>query len=328
MKKALFTATFIIIINAIGLITPTHAAEPDRRFPPLRETPQGSYQDLAEQLGTIADRITEKFDMGSKAVMLPEMPARQQGGLGTCVSFAAGACYELAHPSMVSVAEFTVFAETSKGDGIEGMNLGTALQIAHEYGFVSEEQLPYETYLGYVPKFNAGRAPNLDRMVCYPKLYDKTMGEMGSKITFEHREKIKLGRLGGIYRIHHMPWNTAGTGDANIELAKLALYGALFGEHMPVAAVLPIFASCWTARDGQITMPQQGMKSSGYHAVVLTGFDSRKQAFRVRNSWGPNWGDKGYAWVPYEYIRIYAAELIAVGAADGESGGCGCCIIS
>ncbi|MDR2732640.1 MAG: C1 family peptidase [Fibromonadaceae bacterium] len=39
-----------------------------------------------------------------------------------------------------------------------------------------------------------------------------------------------------------------------------------------------------------------------YHAMVLSGYDDSKQAFRVRNSWGENWGDKGSIWVDYDFF--------------------------
>jgi len=41
---------------------------------------------------------------------------------------------------------------------------------------------------------------------------------------------------------------------------------------------------------------------SGGHAMVLVGYDDSKSAFRVRNSWGTNWGDKGSIWVDYDFF--------------------------
>lgn len=39
------------------------------------------------------------------------------------------------------------------------------------------------------------------------------------------------------------------------------------------------------------------------HAMVVVGYDDARQAFRVLNSYGPEWGDGGYAWVSYEHYR-------------------------
>ena len=39
------------------------------------------------------------------------------------------------------------------------------------------------------------------------------------------------------------------------------------------------------------------------HAVVIVGYDESKEAFRVFNSWGPEWGERGYAWIGYEAAR-------------------------
>jgi len=41
------------------------------------------------------------------------------------------------------------------------------------------------------------------------------------------------------------------------------------------------------------------------HAMVLVGYDDSKGtngAFRVRNSWGTDWGDKGSIWVDYDFF--------------------------
>lgn len=40
--------------------------------------------------------------------------------------------------------------------------------------------------------------------------------------------------------------------------------------------------------------------SLGGHAVSLVGYDDVKQAFLIRNSWGVEWGDKGFVYISYE----------------------------
>ena len=49
------------------------------------------------------------------------------------------------------------------------------------------------------------------------------------------------------------------------------------------------------------TYKNPGMQHA-YHAMVLTGYDDSKKAFRVRNSWGKSWGDNGCIWVDYDFF--------------------------
>lgn len=41
----------------------------------------------------------------------------------------------------------------------------------------------------------------------------------------------------------------------------------------------------------------------GGHAVCLVGFNDAHGWFIARNSWGPNWGDHGYFYMPYQVIQ-------------------------
>jgi hypothetical protein len=52
--------------------------------------------------------------------------------------------------------------------------------------------------------------------------------------------------------------------------------------------------------DGVIT---EDRDLGGSHAMVVVGFDDDRQAFRILNSWGRNWGDGGYGWFGYDFWK-------------------------
>jgi cathepsin L len=35
------------------------------------------------------------------------------------------------------------------------------------------------------------------------------------------------------------------------------------------------------------------------HSIQIVGWDDNRQAWRIKNSWGTDWGEAGYAWVKY-----------------------------
>ena len=60
--------------------------------------------------------------------------------------------------------------------------------------------------------------------------------------------------------------------------------------------------------------PPPDDKVQGWHLMTLAGYDERRQAFRLINSWGTGWGDHGYAWIGYDLLksRVRSAHVLDV----------------
>lgn len=54
---------------------------------------------------------------------------------------------------------------------------------------------------------------------------------------------------------------------------------------------------------GVMPMPTKSESMLGGHAVMAVGYDDAKKVLIVRNSWGSEWGDKGYFYMPYAYVQ-------------------------
>jgi C1A family cysteine protease len=68
-------------------------------------------------------------------------------------------------------------------------------------------------------------------------------------------------------------------------------------------SVYESFESAAVAASGTVPMPDAQRESQlGGHAVLAVGYDEPSQRFIVRNSWGAQWGDKGYFTFPYAYM--------------------------
>ncbi len=71
---------------------------------------------------------------------------------------------------------------------------------------------------------------------------------------------------------------------------------------------------------GEIPFPSTRDRMEGGHAVVAVGYDDKREirnkyadtptvgALLIRNSWGKDWGEAGYGWLPYEYVKKGLAE--------------------
>lgn len=71
----------------------------------------------------------------------------------------------------------------------------------------------------------------------------------------------------------------------------------------PVLVCIPVYMHFYDAdrKTGIIPAPKNlNDKIDGYHAIVICGWDEQK-GWRIRNSWGTDWGQNGYAWLDFEY---------------------------
>jgi C1A family cysteine protease len=89
-------------------------------------------------------------------------------------------------------------------------------------------------------------------------------------------------------------------------------------DGFPINVGFTVFASFESdivAQTGVVPIPQSNEEILGGHAVVVVGYFDNGHVpapgnpthpsggyFQVRNSWGPQWGDAGYFYLPYGYL--------------------------
>ena len=55
----------------------------------------------------------------------------------------------------------------------------------------------------------------------------------------------------------------------------------------------------------------------GGHAITLVGYDDSTQAFKYQNSWGVEWGDKGFGYIDYRYFsKVCRSAFVMVDLID------------
>jgi hypothetical protein len=80
---------------------------------------------------------------------------------------------------------------------------------------------------------------------------------------------------------------------------------------------------------GYVTFAGPGEAAGGGHCVLATGFVDNARLpsgvapgagggyLIVKNSWGRGWGDQGYAYLPYEWVKTWSTCMVAVTEVSG-----------
>lgn len=56
-------------------------------------------------------------------------------------------------------------------------------------------------------------------------------------------------------------------------------------------------------RNGYVKYPNNPYNYLGGHAICIVAYDKKKKLFKFKNSWGTNWGNRGYGLLSYDYLR-------------------------
>lgn len=90
----------------------------------------------------------------------------------------------------------------------------------------------------------------------------------------------------------------------DVDAIKLAL---VLGK--PVILGIKVFDDFMRGgKCGLISLPSTNERYYGGHAVLVVGFDDEKKILDIQNSWGRYWGDWGYCYLPYDYLKNYLID--------------------
>lgn len=79
----------------------------------------------------------------------------------------------------------------------------------------------------------------------------------------------------------------------------------VLNNNSPVVFGMEIYDSFMNLNESTstVSLPSRKESSIGGHAMCMVGYDLTNRLFLAKNSFGSNWGDKGYCWIPFDYIK-------------------------
>jgi len=207
-------------------------------------------------------------------------PVENQGSLGSCTANAASGVLEYYENRAFGVYlnASRLFTYKTTRDllgwvGDTGAYLRTTMASMSLFGVCLEKYCPYD-----IPKFDVE-----------PSAFQYSIAQNYQALSYYRLDPPGINRAALL---------------ASIKRHLVAGIPSMFG--------FTCYSSLWSARDGKIPFPQPKERVVGGHAVVAIGYDDdmkivngtvkTKGALKIRNSWGTEWGEHGYGYLPYEYV--------------------------
>lgn len=207
-------------------------------------------------------------------------PAKSQGAVGSCSTFAAVAMYEVAMnrtaepgSAPTDMSERFVFyhSNVEKGRPEGGSNFYEQLEVLGKYGTCHESQCPYSgNNLTEPPSEEATQEALNHRVLVAKQIPLRTKGPKTECLKENHR-----------------------------------LFTSALSEGYPVGISLKVYNSLETIASPYVNVPDENdilSGGEGGHAMVLAGYSEAENCYIVKNSWGSDYGDNGYIYVSAAYI--------------------------
>jgi hypothetical protein len=275
-----------------------------------------------------------------------QSPVRNQEGRGTCTAFAIATILETlpGFPTDVSEqhiyawAKLRYFKEMPK-TYMEGGSLAFYQELLRKQGAVPEFKYPYVSS-SPIFKEDDDNWTKLEKDIAesFYKLFDfqrfsykvqtrYLQDEEAQDIAFI-KELLDKGKkaVAVCYRINGIHWSQKNSPQNNTispwDVLQVKQNGKLLSDFDRLVSFSD-WIKLFYEEKVELIFKNPDLKIDGGHAVAIVGYG--KEGFLIKNSWGPDWGDKGYAWISYDYHRLFARELLfvtdyeAAGRKDDES---------
>lgn len=225
--------------------------------------------------------LPEKVDLRSDC-----SPVGNQGNFGSCTSFATikGLQEYLLKKQGKFVAQAPAYLwyQAKRQTGSKGQDSGVptefAVKMLDAYGSVPESDFPY---------LDAAKQQD-------EKAREEFLNRTPSS---DLTKEGKTNRLIHGYKI----------------VTKMSAIRKSLSEGMPVVVAMRVYSSMGkVGSDGLLPMPSDKDEFQGGHAVLAVGYDNAKKVLIIRNSWGSQWADGGYFYMPYEYVKQGHVRLAVV----------------
>jgi C1A family cysteine protease len=212
---------------------------------------------------SVIKKLPTKVDLRKKCP-----PVYDQGELGSCTANAIGAAFEFELMKQNKAKDFTpsrLFIYYNERVIEHTVNIDNGAEIRDGIKSVNKQGVCHETMLPYdIKKFAVKPSA-----ACYTE-------------ALKH-QVIRYQRV-----------------LQSVDQMKACLaegYPFVFGF-----TVYDSFESSTVAKTGKVNLPKKTESVVGGHAVMAVGYSDKAHRFIVRNSWGSDWGLKGYFTMPYQYL--------------------------